>query len=185
MIDTIIIKIPRDQIKTIDLSSQGISGWDLHSRTPNYEKYVRNPKNKFTAYMPRLTGVKRRVGDNSFDSFLKVEFSAPKMLYGNNLDEVEESDLEALIIAVQEKLKLMGVLVEEDIIRQAKVSSFHPSKNTQLTEGYTAIGVMKELSKINLSMKLDLDDKQFNNGGHCLQYYSNSHFILFPSSSSE
>ena len=39
MIDTICLLIPKDQMSFL----QGISNWELYSKTDHYEKFVRNP----------------------------------------------------------------------------------------------------------------------------------------------
>ncbi len=40
-------------------------------------------------YKPRLT-VTKRIGKGGYSVALKMEFSAPKLLFGNNFDELEE-----------------------------------------------------------------------------------------------
>lgn len=56
----------------------------------------------------------------------------------------------------------------------------HPLKNIPLSKGYTSSFVIKELSKINLNQKLDLERVSFRNDGEALQFYSNRHsFVLY------
>ena len=37
--------------------------------------------------------------------YLKIEFSAPKLLFGNNLEELEEADFDKIINKLQEIIK--------------------------------------------------------------------------------
>lgn len=73
----------------------------------------------------------------------------------------------------------MGVWVTIAALKEATVASFHPSKNIPINGGYSAVGVIKELSKINLTDKLDLDKTKFRNDGHSLQFYAKSHALVF------
>ena len=56
MIDTICLLIPKDKMTFIE----GVSNWELYSKTEQYSKFVRNPKKaeKDTGkYFPRLTEI--------------------------------------------------------------------------------------------------------------------------------
>ena len=82
MLDTINLLIPRDRL---DCST---GTWSLNSRTPQYEKFVKNPSKKDLekwSYLPRLTGYKRK--GLSEERSVRIEFSIPKLLFLNNLDD--------------------------------------------------------------------------------------------------
>ena len=153
MLDTVVLTIQRDKFTLLDPIKDLVAPWDLQSRTSKYEKYVKNPSARDKnagLYQPRLTGVKRWTSGQAFQSVLKVEFSVPKLLYGNNLEEVEEKDFPLVIEALRSRLFQMGVIISIADLEAAPVTVFHPSKNIVLTNGYTASLVMKELAKINL-----------------------------------
>ncbi len=104
MIDTVCLLIPKD--KMVYLS--GVSDWELYSKTDQYTKFVRNPskaEKETGKYFPRLTGYKRKY---SQEANVRLEFSAPKLVYLNNLEELEEKDFPNVITALQESLKLWG-----------------------------------------------------------------------------
>ena len=89
MIDTVCLLIPKD--KMVYLS--GVSSWELYSKTDQYDKYVRNPskaEKETGKYFPRLTGYKRHY---SQEANVRLEFSAPKLVYLNNLEELEEKNI--------------------------------------------------------------------------------------------
>src|SRR3989338_10173910 len=103
MIDTVCLLIPKDKMTYL----LGISSWELYSKTDEYAKYVRNPskaEKETGKYFPRLTGYKRRFSE---DANVRIEFSAPKLLYLNNLDELKENDFPNVIETLQERLQTM------------------------------------------------------------------------------
>ena len=180
MIDTVILSIPRANYKVFRTEMFQPNVKVLNERGFFLVKCINNPTAKdkeLGIYKPKLTIVKRMT-KNGIEIPLKIEFSAPKILYGNNLDETEEKDFNDVAKALSEKLYEMGVIVNVEAIKNADVSKFHPSKNILLKE-YTAGFVIKELTKINLSKKLDLDEAHFRNTGESVQYYTNSYALTF------
>lgn len=173
MIDTIIINIPKSKMRM--LSGEH---WDLIAKKEIYSKFVRNPSKKqkeSRKYFPRLTGIQR----TGSESIVKIEFSIPKLLYLNNLDEVEEDDFSEVIHTLHERLKDMSVLIFERDLIDADVSAVHYSKNIVLTSGYTAKHIISELQKINLNKLNDLTKTRFMNSGESLQGYSISNSFVF------
>lgn len=179
MLDTVILTIPRGSYK---LRPEAFTpNANILKMSGNYLiKCVNNPTasdKKAGTYRPRLTLVKRPTRNGS-EIPLKIEFSVAKMLYGNNVDEVEEKDFEKVISALHEAMLEMSVYVSHEDLRNAKVSAFHPSKNIELTTGYTSSYVITELHKIDVSKKMDLNRDSFRNSGHSLQFYTNSHSLV-------
>ena len=156
----------------------GVSSWELYSKTDQYEKYVRNPskaEKETGKYFPRLTGYSRRF---SQDANVRIEFSAPKILYLNNLDELEEKDFSKIIEILQERLKIMGVIVSKSILENAPVSSVHFSKNILLQDGYTASYLISEMNKVNLRKSFDFAKTRFINDGQSLYAHTTSHQLV-------
>lgn len=178
MIDTVILNIPRDLVR--DISDGRTRPWDLQARTGTYEKYTKNPPRGVSdgVYRPRLTGMKRSIGHGQKASFVKIEFSAPKLAFGNNLEELADKDFELVAQRLYERLVEAGLLIDKRVIRGASVAAFHPSKNIVLSGGYTASLVSRELAKINLNKKFDLNKTSFRNGGQSLQGYTQSHAVV-------
>jgi hypothetical protein len=112
-----------------------------------------------------------------FITTLRIEFSIPKLLFGNNFDEVEESHFEQVIKRLYETLYSMSVIVAPHFLQDAPVSAIHYSKNIVLTDYLTPSLILKELSKINLNLKLDLNQTDFRNEGHSLKFRANSYEI--------
>jgi hypothetical protein len=111
---------------------------------------------------------------------LKIEFSAPKILFGNNVEELEENNFDEVVRILQCRLKDMGVIVWKKFIEEAEILSFHVSKNIKLSNGYTSSLAIKELSKLDLSKRFDFDEKKYRNNGEVIQFYTNSHsFVIY------
>ncbi len=179
MLDTVVLNVPRGSYK---LRPEAFTPNAIILRmSGNYlVKCVNNPSaadKKAGIYRPRLTLMKRMTRNGS-EIPLKIEFSVAKMLYGNNVDEVEEIDFEKVISALHEAMIEMQVYVSHENLRNAKVSAFHPSKNVRLTDGYTSSFVITELRKVDVSKKMDINRDSFRNSGHSLQFYTNSHSLV-------
>ena len=173
MIDTICLLIPKANMSY----PSGIATWNLYSKTEFYEKYVRNPsktEKETGKYFPRLTGYRRGFSEDT----VRIEFSAPKLLYLNNLDELEESDFSELIEVLQKRLKTMGVRVFKVVLQNASVSSVHFSKNILLKNGYTATHLISEINKIDLRKSFDFAKTRYINNGESLYAHTTAHQLI-------
>ncbi|MDD5489240.1 MAG: hypothetical protein PHP25_00975 [Candidatus Moranbacteria bacterium] len=174
MIDTIVISIqPKKFVSESDLFG---AGWDLQNFSQGYKKFVKNQsaeQKRDKIYRPRPRFINRGIS-----GLLQFEFSIPKLIFGNNVDEVCENDFDNILQTLQARLRDFGIYQYNQDLRKASVSVFHPSKNILLSEGYTASGVIKELRKINLTQKMDLTRDSFKNDGHALHLHANSHELV-------
>jgi len=130
-------------------------------------------------YKPRLTVTKRYNREKQIQITLRIEFSIPKLLYGNNFDEVTDRDFPTVIQKLSSVLKEMGVGVFKHQLVNAPVSSAHYSKNIVLTDRTTPYTYLSRLSKININKRLDINRTDFRNGGHSFKYRANSFEIVF------
>ena len=173
MIDTICLLIPKD--KLLFLTTDDGPAWNLQSHTEEYDKFVRNPtklQKESGHYYPRLTGYKRKYRD---ERNVKIEFSIPKIIYNNNLDEVGEKQFDEIVNALKNRLGEMGIVASEDAIKKSQVSSIHYSKNIILEDGYTVNQVISELNKIDLRKTFDFAKARFINDGQSLYLHTTSH----------
>ena len=179
MIDTVCLLIPKDKLTILELSHQGVPSWSLHSKTEQYDKFVKNPSKRDLdsgLYFPRLTGYKRK----SFaqDANVRIEFSVPKLLYLNNLDELSDKDFQKVLETLCERLKIMGIVVTKKILNNASVSSVHFSKNILLSDGYTASHVISEINKVNLRKSFDFARTRYINDGQSLYAHATTHQLV-------
>lgn len=186
MIDTVILSIPNEKFIIIDHtrfnpSSDGLfnppyismGGKSFISCVQNPPKYL---VDKY-GYMPRLKVIKS-IRKEGFDISMKIEFSIPKILYGNNFDEVDDYNFDEVLRLLHKKLMYLDVLVEIKDLRTAYVSSVHYSKNVILN-AYTCSYAFEKLSKINLSSRIDIGAVKFKNSGLALHFNTRSRDIIF------
>lgn len=177
MLDTIILQIQRGRYEIIEHNKFNPPTTKMLLNNLSYFKYVNNPMaydKSSKVYKPRMTIYKRGASYN-----LVVEFSAPKVLFNNNVDELEDKDFDEVLRKLKEKMFAMGVLVNLNNLKNAEILAFHPSKNIPLSKGYTSIFATRELAKIDLSKRFDISKIKFRNNGEELQFYTNSHSIVF------
>lgn len=182
MLDTIVLTIPwghfmiTDHNKFSPSTENLVAGTKFGSR--GFAKYTQNPTKAETfegEYKPRLT-ITDRAGSGRN---LKIEFSVPKLLFGNNVDEVTEEDFPEILETLKTRLSSMGIKVLVPILENAAVSVIHFSKNLPLTDHFTSSYVIKELGKLDVTKWLDLNNRFFQNNGHALYFYSSSYHIIF------
>ena len=178
MIDTVCLTLPLNKLVLLDENNKKVPQWDLQSKTENYSKYVRNPSKadkESGLYFPRLTIYRRRFGNQPS---VKIEFSVPKLIFNNNLNELSNSDFDDVIDALQDRLKRMGVRVFKKVLQNAPITTVHFSKNILLSDGYTSSYVISELTKIDLRKSFDFAQKRFINNGQSLQAHTRSHELV-------
>jgi hypothetical protein len=129
-------------------------------------------------YLPRLTLAKRK-RPSGFVLTLRIEFSAPKLVFGNNFDELESPDFGKVLVALHRGLAHMGIGVSTDVLRRARVSAIHYSKNIAFIDYTTCSMVMSELDLIDLNSRLDLSRTDYRNNGHAIRYHANSFEVTF------
>lgn len=186
MVDTIVLTLKQNMYTITDHdrfepSTRSLFDESLRMGGRGYATYKQNPtpaELKNGIYKPRLT-VTRRFNDGVLERMMKVEFSAPKLLYKNNFDEIEDKDFDNLIDTLQKTMKGMGVLIFWQVLASAPVSSIHYSKNVELLDGLTSFTVLKEIQKANVTQRLDFNQSDFRNEGHSVKYHTNSFEIAF------
>ena len=187
MLDTIALMLDQHQfeIRNPDRFSPSAAGllmppyYRLGAR--GYFCCVQNPTRTDLdagCYLPRLTLAKRKA-QSGFVLTLRIEFSAPKLVFGNNFDELRSRDFERVLAALRRSLDEMGIMVEEDTLRGARVSTIHYSKNVAFTDFTTCSMVMMELERIDLDRRLDITRTDYRNEGHAIRYHANTFEIVF------
>ena len=177
MLDTIITELPKDDFWITKPERFGpLSPAQLENSHGGFAQTFNNPNSadkQKGLYLPRLTLLKR--GNRQF---LKAEFSAPKLLFGNNVDEIAETDKEALLKSLRDKLAYMGVMVWSHKLSPANVIGFHLGKNVPLKREYPADFVIRQLKRVADSAKMDFTERTFINNGEALYLYAKSHSLI-------
>lgn len=143
-------------------------------------KCVYNPtkKEKAQGYLPRLTIFKKPYGDWANAVWMKIEFSAPKLVFGNNFEELNGNDDFARVMdALYSALERMGVETSRDILANASVSAIHYSKNLLLERDTPCSLLIQTLKKLDMSARLDLSESIFRNDGQMVKYHASTYEI--------
>lgn len=139
--------------------------------------YNPTKKEKEQRYLPCLTLFKRFYGGRSA-TWLKVEFSAPKLIFGNNFEELLDTDFDKIVTVLIDALMDMGVEVSRKALINAKVTAMHYSKNIVLDRHTPCFLLIRMLEKVDMSKRLDISQSLFRNGGQMVKYHASTYEIV-------
>jgi hypothetical protein len=124
-------------------------------------------------YMPRLT-MFRRPSKLGTVYQLAIEFSAPKLIFGNNFDELSDVDFEQVLTALQQALfELLNHRFFKQQLAQAEVGAIHPSKNIVFLDYTASQTVLSAIAKLDISRVYDVQKTDFRDG-HVVHIHCNS-----------
>ena len=186
MIDTITIRLTETQFRILDHSKFSPSSYNFFH--PPYAKmgsrgYIdayQNPlksEMKEGIYKPQLT-LRKRWRNPEPAIFLYIQFSAPKLLFGNNFDELKDTDLENILSELSTKLLDMGIRVRIKDLNEAKVTKIHYSKNIVLPNYIIPCMIIGEVRKIDFNMNHELTERDYRNSGHSIRFHSNDFELI-------
>ncbi len=191
MIDTIVIKIkhPSFEVRHPEFFSP-----DLTIHTSNdiprellnrpqklFKKYVQNPSTEDKSegrYKPCLT-VYRYYIERKLEYYLHIQFSAPKVLNSNNLEEISVTDFARMVDNLRCKLQTMGIAVEEEKLSTAEVTKMHLGKNIEVKLPMNLTDVIAEIKKAEMGKHMETTQRDYKNGGESLYLYNSSHNHIF------
>lgn len=179
MIDTVTIKVPMDLLlpDAAPVDSQMIwkqLGWDMRTKH-NYSTWFRNPTTtelQSSVHFPRLTG--NREQKYNWRPMVKIEFSAPKLFWGNNVNELNDRDFLPVVLTLQQRLQEMGFNPSLLSLTQAVAIKVHYGKNFVLRNGYTAQGVIRDIRRISQSQRLIKTANEYPGQGTSINLHNKS-----------
>ncbi len=182
MIDTVVLVLEQTMFNITDPKKFGFQTiTDLYRRA-GYDRICLNPTladYKKGQYLPCLT-LSRRIVFNRPQLTLRVQFSVPKALYKNNFDEVEDEDIDRVVNWLHTTLRSWaGVFVLPHFIELAEVSAIHYSKNLIFENGLRCQYVLDKFTKANITKRLGFNQCDYQNGGSCIKYRTNSFELAF------
>lgn len=188
MIDTIVLLIPSSQFKIIK-PNNFIPCADLVYKNA-INRAVQNltaSERKSGIYKPRLTLSRHSTIDNrtthksqtAATIALKIEFSAPKLLLGNNCEEIENKDFETMIAKLHALLFEMGIQIDRANLRQAPIITIHYAKNIVLTDGSTPYHYIQKIKSSYIPTRVDTTQTDYRNAGHSFKLHCNSYEVIF------
>lgn len=187
MLDTIVLTLSKNMYQILEPDRfEPSARWVLDSNSSMGGRgYIPSKQNPTTQelkngiYKPRLTLTNRYNHTGQREATLKIELSLPKLLFGNNFDELEDKDFSNVVEQLRLRLKEMGVYVFSSFLENAPVSAIHYSKNIPLTDGSTPHYLISKIKEANISLSLDVNQTDYRNDGHSYKWHSNSYEVAF------
>ena len=130
-------------------------------------------------YKPYLTLSNCIRPDGLRNIMLKIELSLPKLLFGNNFQELQYKDFLPITKKLVAMLKEMGVEISESSLVQAPVSAIHYAKNIFLKDGSTPYHYIQKIRESNISASLDTNQTDYRNDGLSYKWHCNSYEVVF------
>lgn len=185
MLDTVVLLIPQEDYRITNYeafnpTARYMFEYPYYRLSKGYISCVQNPTKtelREGNYKPRLT-LTKRMTHGGYAIALKIEFSAPKLLFGNNFEELENSDFMPVVNKLQQKLQEMGVIIALEKLKNAQITGIHYGKNILLKNANSSL-VIDEIRKLNVTKRLDTGDTSFRNEGQAVRFHSNSYELTF------
>ena len=192
MIDTIVLLLTQDLFEIInpDLFTPS-AHWATTEKTYAMRgiSSKQNPTKKELAqgiYKPRLTlfsfdklRMSRSKPSSNPKTLLKIELSLPKLLFGNNFQELTQKQFPDLVQKLCTTLHSMGIAIDVKTLTNADVSTIHFSKNIPLTDGSIPYHYISKIEQANIKLSLDINQTDYRNKGHSYKWHSNSYELVF------
>ncbi|MDH5533326.1 MAG: hypothetical protein OEX81_02780 [Candidatus Pacebacteria bacterium] len=178
MIDTIVLVINYPDFQIIDPEKFTPNAKFVLASFKQYQRSVQNYKQIEGEYRPNLT-LYKHVRPMGIQRTLYIKFSIPKLMFGNNLDEVSEDDFIKVLHRLQDTLLEMGVKIELEQLSTSLVSKIDYGKNFVLTDYSFPFTYMDEIRRANISKVFDANQADYRNEGHSLSYRTNTFEIIF------
>ena len=149
-------------------------GWDTKTKR-KFSTWFRNPtpaEIQGTAYYPHLTG--NREQKYGWRPMVKIEFSAPKLFWGNNVNELHDRHFLPVTLTLQARLREMGFNPSLRSLTEAVTTKVHYSKNFVLSNGYTAGGVIRDIRRIDQRKRLTKTAREYPGQGASINLHNKS-----------
>lgn len=186
MIDTITLRLDESQFKIINHNKFSPCTYNFFNppyvRMGNrgYLDAYQNPTKKELldgTYKPQLT-LRKRWNKQNPQIYLYIQFSAPKLLFGNNFDELKNSDLDKVILELESALYTMGVMLRPNALENAKVVKIHYARNIILPDYIIPYIVINEVRKADISLLYEVSEKDYRNEGHSFRFHTNEFELI-------
>lgn len=174
MLDTVKLCIPLAECK---VNSPDIFVPTIRENLKRGVKYICMPDKDWLRcgkYFPKLIAFK----DFNNENQIIVEFSAPKLVFGNNFEELDTEDFAKVIDELSDRLTGLDIEISKDNLEQARVLAIHYSKNIEL-ENTTATCITNTIEKLDITKRLDIAKTDYKNGGQTIRFHANSYEVAF------
>jgi hypothetical protein len=185
MIDTVKIKIlgavildnskftPEYRLRTY----KELSDTEKTSKRPVLNAFIYNRMSLDETYMPRIEVYEKlNKEEKKVYSDVSIEFSIPKLLFENNLEEINENSFELVRATIVKKLKTAGILVHSRFISSSTIKYIHFGKNIILPGNITMKDIIEEMKTMSMGKSFDSTYKVFKlkNTDEIFHFYNSS-----------
>lgn len=121
------------------------------------------------------------VRPGGIQQLLYITFSAPKLIFGNNFNELENHHLEPVCERLSQRLRDMGIFVSSKTLQNADVSQIHYSKNFLLLGQPIGevFGILRKARPpYNKSYRYERYSS-YTGGGQSVYIYTKQHGLCF------
>lgn len=130
-------------------------------------------------YFPRITFIKQPMR-GGLRQQVQIEFSIPKLLYGNNFCEVCNTDFNDVIDVLRYALWQLDIgWRPETPLEEFRATRVDYSKNIIFNDGTTVAQIIKLLNTSSISKAIDMSNGEFRNGGQILHLHTGRRDIAF------
>ncbi len=183
MIDTIKLMVSETKFLINDYELFTPSARGFYEK-PYYSKKIKciyNTPKKYLSkgvYNPKLTLASIWNEEQKRELALFIEFSIPKLLFGNNFEEISVNDFETVFNVLQNNLRSLNIHISLENLRKSKVVAIHYSKNIEL-ENTSSNFIINLLSNINVSKIIDVSKTDYKNDGMSIRFHTNYYELTF------
>ncbi len=130
-------------------------------------------------YKPYLMLTYRASVSGRLEAVLKIDVSLPKLLFGNNFDELQYKDFSSITHKLAATLHTMGVTTTPEALAHACVVAIHYAKNMLFTDGSTPHYYINKIKESHIPLSLDINQTDYRNDGHSYKLHSNAYEVVF------
>lgn len=177
MIDTITLALSESSYNnfepgkfTLTTSQKGVSKWVLNGTKNEREHGI---------HYPSLTIVDRTSKAGGINKSLQIQVSLPKMMYGNNFDELTQADFPKVLDQMKIYLARRSVEVSLDDLRRADVIGIHYGKNIALQDGTTPKMIIDKIAQGEYTRRWDVEEVKYKNNGLSWKLHTNRWELAF------
>lgn len=128
-------------------------------------------------YRPSFTYYQNPPGTDKPRYVLYVKFSVPKLIYGNNFQEFDESRTQDVVAAIQAELRRIGLDLSEEQILNTEITKYDVSKNV-LFYFISTSQIIKDIATSDISTVFDVARHDFRNGGKSFHIHTNTEELV-------
>lgn len=160
------------------LTSENSPFNDFSRNNKGFVQAILNGKDfykEYGQYYPSLAYRERPVGGGRKGCTyeLVIQFSIPKLIYGNNLYECDERRFDEIVEILHERLVGMGVnFIKKSDISHLYVRRMDVGKNIQMKNRLEVQSVIRSVATADMTKRLDLGETDYKNGGHMVRFHS-------------